>query len=107
MSVHEIRVSSEEHDPMADAVRRQAELLLGVEVGLTTTRVFRVEGVSGEDAFELANETKTGGAKIVFKEKGRRLTNQANRRCRGGAVVGDEESGKIGEDADSQRQRPG
>jgi len=56
MSVHEIRVSSEEHDPMADAVRRQAELLLGVEVGLTTTRVFRVEGVSGEDAFELANQ---------------------------------------------------
>ena len=44
------------------------------------------------EAFELVDETKTGGAKIVFKEKGRRLTNQANRRCRSGAVVGDEKS---------------
>ncbi len=38
------------------------------------------------DAFELADETKTGGAEIVFKEIERRLTNQANRRCRSGAV---------------------
>ena len=44
------------------------------------------------EAFELADETKIGGAKIVFEEKGRRLTNQANRRCRSGAVVGDGES---------------
>jgi len=44
------------------------------------------------NAFELADETKTGGAKIVFKEIERRLTNQANRRCRSGAVSGDEKS---------------
>ena len=43
-------------------------------------------------AFELADETKTGGAKIVFEEKGRRLTKEANRRCRSGAISGDEES---------------
>ena len=43
-------------------------------------------------AFELVDEMKTGGAKIVFKEKGRRLTKGVNRRYRSGAVVGEEES---------------
>ena len=59
------------------------------------------------DAFELADETKTGGAKIVFKEKGRRLTNQANRRCRSGAVSWGREIGKNGVAGGPQRQRPG
>ena len=44
------------------------------------------------DAFGFVDETKTGGAKIVFRLIERRLTNQANRRCRSGAVSGDEKS---------------
>ena len=57
-------------------------------------------------AFELGDETKNGGAKIVFKVIERRLTIEANRRCRSGAVSWGREIGWIGEDGASQRQRP-
>ena len=43
-------------------------------------------------AFELVDETEKGGAKIVFRLIERRLTIGANRRCRSGAVSGDEKS---------------
>jgi len=43
-------------------------------------------------AFELVDEMKTGGAKIVFKEKGRRLTTKLTGAADGGAVVGDGKS---------------
>ena len=57
--------------------------------------------------FELVDETEKGGAKIVFKVIQRRLTIEANRRCRSGAVSWGREIGKNGVAGGPQRQRPG
>jgi hypothetical protein len=50
--IHEIRVFGE-HDPTADAIQKQAEAMLGINIALTTARVFRVEGVDSEEATKL------------------------------------------------------
>ena len=63
-------------------------------------------GQHGQPFLKWETEPTDAWARANRKERSR-LTNQANRRCRGGAVVGDEKSGKIDEDAESQRQRPG
>jgi phosphoribosylformylglycinamidine synthase len=53
--IHEIRVFGE-HDPTADAIQKQAEAMLGINIALTTARVFRVEGVDSEEATKLAEK---------------------------------------------------
>lgn len=62
------------------------------------------QGEAKREAIDLSN---VATKKSFHFAPGHRLTKEANRRCRSGAVVGDEKSGKIDEDADSQRQRPG
>jgi len=53
VGIHEIRVFGD-HDPTAEAIRKQAEAMLGIDIALTTARVFRVEGITDEDADMLA-----------------------------------------------------
>lgn len=56
MTIHEIRVTPIESDPLGEDVRQEAERSLGVnEIDtVRTARVFRVQGVSDEEAQVLA-----------------------------------------------------
>lgn len=53
--IHEIRVFGE-HDPVAEAIKQQAQIMLGIDVALTTARVFRIEGVEDTDASTMASK---------------------------------------------------
>ncbi len=61
MAIHEIRVTPLEGDPLGHEVRAEAERTLGL-VGLDdvqTTRVYRLEGVTDDEAFTLARQLFT------------------------------------------------
>jgi phosphoribosylformylglycinamidine synthase II len=59
LSVHEIRVFPNDEDPNANALRQQAQHMLGRAIDTVTARVLYVEGVSDEEAKTLADELFT------------------------------------------------
>jgi phosphoribosylformylglycinamidine (FGAM) synthase PurS component len=59
LSVHEIRVFPNGEDPRANALRQQAQHMLGHSIDSVTARVFYVEGISDEEAKTLTDELLT------------------------------------------------
>lgn len=59
MSIHEIRVFENAGDPRADALKHQAEIMLGIDVEAVSAKVYYLQGTTEEETRLLADSLLT------------------------------------------------